>query len=109
MRSAIASDPAACASRLSVLSAGAKGELIIGGWLSMSNPNAPVTTNAVPLTSNRIACGCLGSRHVSHAPTAYIGMMLKIQTKSERDGPRGDIASANSSYARKSPPTVVSA
>jgi hypothetical protein len=51
--------------------------------------------NAVPLTSNRTGCGCAGSRHVSHAPTAYIGMTMRIHTRSESDMPRGDIASIN--------------
>ena len=92
-----------------MLSTGAHGELIICGWLAMSDPNAPVATNAVPLTSNRTGCGCVGSRHVSHAPTAYIGMTMRIHTRSESDMPRGDIASMTNSYTKQSPPTVVSA
>ena len=36
-----------------MLSTGDHGELIICGWLAMSDPNAPPATNAVPLTSNR--------------------------------------------------------
>ena len=93
MSSVTASDPTACASRLSVLSTGAHGELIICGWLSISAPKAPVATNAVPLTSNRTGCGCVGSRHVSHAPTAYIGTTMRIHTRSESARPCGDIAS----------------
>ena len=70
-----------------MLSTGNQDELIICGWLAMSDPNASPATNAVPLTSNRTACGCVGSRQVSHAPTAYIGMKMRIHTKPESDGP----------------------
>ena len=70
-----------------MLSTGDHGELINCGWLAMSDPNAPVATNAVPLTSNRTGCGWVGSRHVSHAPTAYMGMTMRIHTRSENDRP----------------------
>src|SRR6476659_3558997 len=101
MRSVTASDPTACASRLSVLSTGNHGELTTSGWLERSDPKAPVATNAVPPTSNRTGCGCVGNRHINQAPTAYIGMTTRIQTESENDRPRGDIASVTNSYPKQ--------
>src|SRR5215218_605127 len=109
MRSVMASTPTASASRLSMLNTGNHAELINCGWLRMSDPSPADTTNAVALTSNRIGCRWLGSRHVSHAPTAYIGMMTRIHKTLSNDGPSADIASVRSPYTRKSPPTIVSA
>ena len=70
-----------------MLSTGNHGELIIDGWLASSDENASPVRSVVPATSNRTGCGCVGNRHVSHTPTAYIGMKMKIHTKPTSDGP----------------------